>query len=700
MGYRLLAGLLLVLCVSAQAAELPWDLSYQSALRDHPIADNEFMRIWPQQHPQRPIHDKLAAYKGAPIEAALLIERPDIHAGDAQATWFVVTRSGAQACAFHPQSLKQPCQTLDRQRVLAAIQQIMMTPDPRPPVGQGSVGDADYFGQGKPLLLNYMGYVSAYFEGNVLQRPVSLTELDPATQGPEAGRLVAILQRAVATDAVDAAVPALPPPPAERVVIDDTELKARTALINAVQGYLRNADYKKLDALRNKLLKSQERTPSGVWKLVIFYNQLKEFPGRSREADYWVKMEARAKAWEKQAPTSGAARIFHAYVLLARGLSYRGNGFYDTVPKEDIKRMLAAVDEANAVLFYAEKQLLKDKDPELFRASMTLTPWGDNFRALSNRTALDKAIALHPDYHEVYFTAALYGSAMWHAAPDEIDEIARRGSKAGGADAAAMYARVYWYANRDVYNDKLFDDPASLADWDTMKLSFEALVARYPDAWNLNAYAFFACRARDYPAMDAVLRRAGDKRVYQTWGGGEAGYRDCQAHSGEPRVRQSAADIRKREDTLYRGLLYFASAVARKQGYMEESLRALDKAEAIGLRIYTGGPNMPLYYHRARALLVLKRYDEVVTALTTGLQHQPDYFEAFYYRGLAYEGLGRIDEAQRDFERSASLLQQLKREGKLVFTGSAEQKALYRADMDKMLAKFKQYSIPAPEIDL
>lgn len=674
---------------------MPWDLSYQSALRDHPIADNEFMRIWPQQHPQRPIHDKLAAYKGEPIEAALLIERPDIHAGDAQATWFIATRNGAQACPFHPQALMQPCQTLDRQRVLAAIQQVMLTPDPRPPAGQGTVADANYFGQGKPLLLNYMGYVSAYLDGKVLQRPVSLTELDPAAQGPEAGRLVAILQRAVATNAVDAAVPAAP---AERVTVDDAELKARTALLNEVQGYLRNADYKKLDALRNKLLKSQERTPSGVWKLVIFYNQLKEFPGRSRETDYWVKMEARARAWEKQAPTSGAARIFHAYVLLARGLSYRGNGFYNTIPQEDIKRMLAAVDDANAVLFYAEKQLLKDKDPELFRARMTITPWGDNFRALTNRTALDKAIALYPDYHEVYFTAALYGSAMWNAAPDEIDEIARRGSRAGGADAAAMYARVYWYANRDVYNNKLFDDPASLVDWDTMKASLDALVARYPDPWNLNGYGYFACRAQDYPVMDEVLRRIGGKRVYQTWS--EEAYKECLTHSGQPRVPRSAADIRKREDGLYRGLLYFASTVARKQGYMEESLRALDKAEPIGVRIYTGGPNMPLYYHRARALLVLKRYNEAVTALTTGLQHQPDYFEAFYYRGLAYEGLGRIDEAQRDFEQSASLLQQLKRDGKMVFNGSAEQKALYRAEMDKMLAKFKQYSIAAPENDL
>jgi tetratricopeptide (TPR) repeat protein len=693
MRYRLLAGLML--CRSLQAAELPWDLSYQSALREHPIAENEFMRIWPQQHPQRPIHEKLAAYQGAPIEAALLIERPDIHAGDPQATWFIKTRNGAQACPFHPQSMQQPCQTLDPQRVEQAIRQIMATPDPRPPAGQGTVGDADYFGKGKPVLMNYMGYLSAYIDGKVLQRPISLAELDPAAEGPEAGRLVAILERAVATDAR----PGVSAAAAVARTTDDTEIRQRSALINEVQGYLRGADYKKLDALRNRLLKSQERTPSGVWKLAIFYNQLKEFPGRSREAGYWVKMEARAKSWEKQAPTSGAARIFHAYVLLARGLSYRGNGFYNSLPKDDVKGMLAAVEDANAVLFYAEKLLLKDKDPELFRARMSITPWGEHFRAMTNRNALDKAIALTPDYHELYFTAALFGHAMWNASADEVDEIARRGAAAGGTDAAAMYARVYWYANQDVYADKLFEDPASLVDWDRMKTGFDALVSRYPDPWNLNAYAYFACRAQDYPAMDQVLRRIGERHVFLTWGrDGERAYDACLQHSGEPRLPLAAADIRKREDGLYRGLMYFASAIARKQGDAEESLRALDKAEAIAKRIYTS-PGMPLYYHRARALLDLKRYAEAADALTTGLKYQPDYFEAFYYRGLAYEGLGRIDQAQRDFDQSVSLLQQLKRDGKMKFSGTAEQAATYRAEIEKMTSKFKQYGLQPPAVE-
>lgn len=698
MRYKSMAALML--CVSAQAAELPWDLSYQAALRDHPIADNEFMRIWPLQHPERPIYKKLAAYQGEPIIASLLVERPDSHAGDAQATWFIVTRNGAQACPFHPKFMKTPCQALDPERVSQAIRQIMLTPDPTPPAGTGGVVDANYFGKSRPLLMNYVGYLSAYIDDKVLQRPISLTELAPTAQGPEAGRLAAILQRAVGTDAglpfaapVTDAVADIPPR-----ATDTTEFNQRRALILEVEGYLRNNDYQKLDALRNRLLKSRARTASGVWQLAVYYGALKSYPGRTRDAAHWVQMEARAKAWEKQAPASGAARIFHAYVLMARGLSYRGTGFVEAVSQEDLNRLLAAMGEAQIVLTQADQQLVKDKDPELYRLLMNIAAWSANFRATDNRTGLRMGIQHYPDYHELYFTAALFGNAMWNAAPDEIEDIATRGAAVGGADAAAMYARVYWYANQEVYGDKLFDDPASLADWDRMKTSFDAMVARYPDPWNLNAYAYFACRARDYPVMDDVLRRIGERRVFQSWGyGGELAYDECLAHSGERRLRPDAAEIRQRDDHLYRGLLYYASAVARKQGLQDEALRALAKAETIANRIYTH-PGMPLYYHRARAQLTLNRDEEAAASLTTGLQYQPDYFEAFYYRGLAYDKLGRTDAARRDFEQTVALMQALQREGKLKYRGTPEQKGTYRADLKKMVEKLKQYGLKTPAV--
>jgi tetratricopeptide (TPR) repeat protein len=722
MMYKLMAGLLA--CCSVQAAELPWDLSYKSALRDHPIGEQEFMRIWPSQHPQRPIHQKLAGYAQQPIEASMLIERPDGHTGDPQATWFIKTRDTALACPFHPQSMKQPCKTLEPWRVEEAMREVMAMRDPAPPVGDGVVAEADYFGKGKPLLFNYVAYVSVYIDGKTLQRAVGATELDPsAARSPDAGRLAEVFARATLSDAEFAKraqrINAGEPEPAQTgaggapaassepaasaasaattasavpAAIDETEMKLRSALIEEVQGYLRNGEYRKLDALRKRLLASGERTGSGVWKLAIFYNQLMDFPSRSRDPAYWVQMEGRAKAWEKQAPTSSAARIFHVYVLLARGLAYRGNGFYKDVAKEDQATLIVAVKQAMAILSKLEKPMLKEKDPEYFRATMWVLPWGENFRAHDIPGWLQKGIQMSPDYHELYFPAAWFSQDMWVAPPDQIDDVARMTAGQKTADTAAMYARVYWYANTKIYRGKVFEDINSLADWEVMKPSYEALVARYPDPWNLNSYAYMACLAQDYPTMSEVLRRIGDRRVYATWGdGGQQTYSECERHTGEQRVLPAAEEIRKRRINTRQRLLYYAMRMNQQRQY-SEGLRLINKVEELDRVLYSGRTGMQTQYNKAMSLHGLQRYQEEVDALSLGMQSQTDYSEAYFQRGLAYEAMGRKAEAREQFEVTAPLLAKAKpKDGQPL-------SEVEKAAIEKIRKKLGEYDIyvPAP----
>lgn len=692
MRYRLFAGLLL--CSVAQAAELPWDLSYQTALRDHPIADNEFMRIWPQLHEQRPIHRKLAEYAGEPIEASLLVEQPDGHAGDAVATWIVKTRHSAQACAFHEQRMNEPCTTLDPARAEAMFREVLRMKDVAPPKGEGLVTEKNYFRDGRPLLMNYFGYLSVYVDGKVVQRPIGGDEwkdrLDASRPpGPEAGRLFKVISPVILAAAPAAATVTGATAPAPAPQQDNTELKARTDLMTEVQGYLRAADYKKLEALHARLLASRERTGSGVWKLAIFYNQLKDYPGRSRESAHWAKMFNLHYAWQKQFPKSTTAKMFQAYVEMARGLSYRGNGWFKDVPEDDFAKLRSAVAMSQQLLYYLEKPMLKDKDPEYFRMSMSVDPWNGYFIPTGVRDWLNKGSKLYPDYHEMYFTAALYSHDAWRAAPDAIDAIARMEMGRNGRDSAALYARVYWYANVEVYGDQLFDDNKTLADWDTMKTSFDAMVASYPDPWNLNAYAYFACRARDYPVMTALLERIGQRRVLTSWGrGGAQAYDDCERHKGEARVRPTRDEDRQRQIVHHQRYLNYAM-VAREERRYEESLRVLDNAAELATLIY-GRPGMATSYHRALALHALKRYDEEVQSLTFGLQTQPGYSEGLYQRGLAYEALGRKTEAREDFEAAALRMSDLQ------LTNDPEQHKRMEGILRTMTAKLGEYGISVP----
>jgi hypothetical protein len=55
------------------------------------------------------------------------------------------------------------------------------------------------------------------------------------------------------------------------------------------------------------------------------------------------------------------------------------------------------------------------------------------------------------------------------------------------------------------------------ADWPTLRGSFDALISTYPDAWNLNGYALFACIANDVERARMLLGRAANKEYLAGW---------------------------------------------------------------------------------------------------------------------------------------------------------------------------------------
>ena len=78
-----------------------------------------------------------------------------------------------------------------------------------------------------------------------------------------------------------------------------------------------------------------------------------------------------------------------------------------------------------------------------------------------------------------------------------------------------MAARIYWFASQPQFDNALWRD--SLAAWPRMKDGFEDIVARYPDPWNLNAYANFACLAEDKQKVLELFKRIGTDVVPQAW---------------------------------------------------------------------------------------------------------------------------------------------------------------------------------------
>jgi hypothetical protein len=63
-----------------------------------------------------------------------------------------------------------------------------------------------------------------------------------------------------------------------------------------------------------------------------------------------------------------------------------------------------------------------------------------------------------------------------------------------------------------------------------MRAGFDRIVKNFPDPWNLNSYARYACMAEDWLAMERLARQIGDKPV-MAWYGKQEHYLTCRQYA-------------------------------------------------------------------------------------------------------------------------------------------------------------------------
>ncbi len=98
-----------------------------------------------------------------------------------------------------------------------------------------------------------------------------------------------------------------------------------------------------------------------------------------------------------------------------------------------------------------------------------------------------------------------------------MDNLARRTTATSLGSDYSLYTRIYWDLTEQEGPD--FDPfRDSHADWSLMKAGFEGLMKRYPKSkWNLNAYAYFACRANDGATYGELRARIGQDVIPSAW---------------------------------------------------------------------------------------------------------------------------------------------------------------------------------------
>ena len=147
-------------------------------------------------------------------------------------------------------------------------------------------------------------------------------------------------------------------------------------------------------------------------------------------------------------------------------------------------------------------------------------------------------------------------------------------------------------------------------------------------------------------------------------------------------LRDQEASFRLVAPSTQRELVNHA-VYLRLSGKPLASLDPLREAEMIDER--EGRASMMTQYNLGWSLYELGRYDEAIAAYSKGITSRPYYAFAYFRRGLAYDKVGRVAQAEDDFDMFVSILHGEDIEFKEGFVDELRKTSLRYPDLEALL---------------
>lgn len=296
-----------------------------------------------------------------------------------------------------------------------------------------------------------------------------------------------------------------------------TELEQRAAIKASVEQSFLADDFGQLESMAMAYRTEKSRTSSGLWNLALFYTSLDEViknqtKGDDRDAMFEA-VEAKIQKWTHEFPDSPTGHIAQSWALIERAWAHRGGGYASIVKPESWAPFKHHIAMARANL--EEFKSVASVDPKWY-GTMILIARAENWDRNEFDALLNEALDREPLFYQTYFSALEYLLPKWHGNMEEIENFAQNAvARTKEQEGLGLYAQIYWYASRSQYKDDIFNN--TLVEWSQMKDGFEDVISRYPDAWNLNNYARFACLAGDKPKTIELLKRIESSVVAEAW---------------------------------------------------------------------------------------------------------------------------------------------------------------------------------------
>jgi hypothetical protein len=144
----------------------------------------------------------------------------------------------------------------------------------------------------------------------------------------------------------------------------------------------------------------------------------------------------------------------------------------------------------------------------------------------------EEALMVEPLYHDIYREVATAMSPLWGGSVEQLNALANDAVKRTNAvEGRALYARIMWSVSD--LDSGLFSQLVSTSGWTLMKSGFEDMIKQYPDEWNRNVYAKFACQAGDVDTFIAIARSFNGTPMKDAWPGDY--FRKCKEYAAKLR---------------------------------------------------------------------------------------------------------------------------------------------------------------------
>lgn len=235
----------------------------------------------------------------------------------------------------------------------------------------------------------------------------------------------------------------------------------------------------------------------------------------SRSDAYFAELQALTLEWTHKHPKSAIAHILHAQALSSRGWAFRGDGYANTVSPENWREFRRYSERAAQYLRGHSAVAFTDSTAHFLMVR------------IGNDLGLDKdtlwsiaqdGLKIHPHNESLYFVVLGYLIPKWGGSAKAVDEfiqeVVRKTQPQKGLE---MYARLYSDASSMQFKHELFRE--SYADWQRMNQGFKDWYQQQGLLQTVNAWAYFACMAKDRATLQQQLDLMGQTPPMQNeWG--------------------------------------------------------------------------------------------------------------------------------------------------------------------------------------